>query len=238
MTCTTWYISHYAFIYQGEASRSYLREVETMRALSRMRASNCYIIKGAVSSTCPNSWGFRSGGWSSLADILLPTWWIVCQAALDIHVISPIQDLTIYAATSTPCSWPCHECGHACSASWRPTCLIAVPLGWILLLLLLRFRVACLRKPTLLFGQLGRPSPNVLALTIPLQVLVSFFTSELSRCGGGMHTSGSIGIPCTLLLPVEGIIWLLADHLLPFLLIIPTISNFSYISFVITLFAW
>ena len=36
------------------------------------------------------------------ADILLSIWCFGRPAALDIHVISPLQELTLYAAASTP----------------------------------------------------------------------------------------------------------------------------------------
>ena len=35
-------------------------------------------------------------------DILLPTWCCGCPAALDVHVISPLQDLTVHEAAITP----------------------------------------------------------------------------------------------------------------------------------------
>ena len=46
------------------------------------------------------------------ADILLPTWSHGCPAALDVHVISPLQQLTLHEAASTP--------GHALQVGvWR-----------------------------------------------------------------------------------------------------------------------
>ena len=45
------------------------------------------------------------------ADILLPTWSRGCPAALDVHVISPLQQLTLHEAASTP--------GHALQVGVR-----------------------------------------------------------------------------------------------------------------------
>ena len=45
------------------------------------------------------------------ADILLPTWSRGCPAALDVHVISPLQQLTLHGAASTP--------GHALQVGVR-----------------------------------------------------------------------------------------------------------------------
>ena len=44
-----------------------------------------------------------------------------------------------------------------------------------------------LRMPSLLFGRLGRPSPNVLAPTIPLPVLLSFLTASYLLVAGNAH---------------------------------------------------
>ena len=179
-----------------------------------------------VSCTCPNFWGFRSGGWFSLK-----TSWHLWRsgrpASLDTHAISPLQYLTLYAASSTP--------GHALNVGVQcklaANLLIVMPLGWILFLLLFRLWGACLRMPSLLFGRLRRPSPNVLALsTFPLLVYWSAFSLPL--CGGGNACLWLHQHP-TLPPPVDDIIWLLVDHLLPLLLIVPTISISSYFFMII-----
>ena len=58
------------------------------------------------------------------ADILLPTWCRGRPAALDVHVISPLQDLTIREAAVTP------ECGGSEKAHFSCTWQAVVLLVW------------------------------------------------------------------------------------------------------------
>ena len=60
-----------------------------------------------------------AGSHSRPANILLPKWRNGRPATLDIYVISPLQDLTLYAAASTP-GQALHECGHAVQAGGPP----------------------------------------------------------------------------------------------------------------------
>ena len=122
-----------------------------------------------------------AGSHTRPADILLPTWQSGCPAALDIHVISPLQYRILYAAVSTP--------GQALNVGVQrkmeahlSDCLAAgmdfVP---VVVEALGGGGEGCLRMSSLLFRRLGRQSPNMLALTVPLLVLVSFFTASLWR---------------------------------------------------------
>ena len=54
--------------------------------------------------------GVVANSQARLADILSPTWRCGCPATLDVHVIFPLQDVTLHEAAIT-LGDPCFECG-------------------------------------------------------------------------------------------------------------------------------
>ena len=123
------------------------------------------------------------------ADVFLPTWSRGRPAALDVHVISPLQQQTMGEAASTP--------GHALQvgvqrklASHQP----AGPSEWSSSRLSWRLWGVWLKTPSSSFAHWGRPSPRESApwtrqLT-PRSAPNSSSTELLSPCGGGMPSNG------------------------------------------------
>ena len=90
-----------------------------------------------------------------------------------IHVISPLQDLTLYAAASTP--GPALNEGvqrkmTAHLSDCRATGMDSVPI-------VVETLGGLSEDAIFTVWQLGMPTLDVLAQTIPLPVLVSFFTT-------------------------------------------------------------
>ena len=128
------------------------------------------------------------------ADILLPIWNHGHPAALDIHVISPLQQQTVGKANFTP--------GHVLqvgiqrklashlSACRRLISQLADLHGWISFPSWLRCWVACLRTPFPSSAHLGMPLVGESAPKAPTPAPRNSFIVWPSLCGWGTLAFG------------------------------------------------
>ena len=123
------------------------------------------------------------------ADVFLPTWSRGRPAALDVHVISPLQQQTMGEAASTP--------GHALQVGVQRKLPIYQPAGpseWSSSRLSWRLWGVWLKTPSSSFAHWGRPSPRESAPWTrqlkPRSAPNSSSTELLSPCGGGMPPNG------------------------------------------------